>query len=113
MAAAQRGPGMTGDLDHPTYPNPTVVEALCHVDFEPSQDASWQVSRPTPFLTTIEGEYPIVEPLPNPGITVTFDSLGGAPKVTPAPPNLKLSNNDKSRYIAVGDKFFAFGHLAR
>lgn len=83
---------MTSDLEHPTYANPTVVEALCHLDFEPSPEATWQISRPTNFLQLVSIEYPNVEPVSSPGITI---SPGGPPTLRIAAA-LKLSNDDKS-----------------
>jgi uncharacterized protein (TIGR04255 family) len=100
---------MTSDLEHPTYANPTVVEALCHLDFEPSSESAWQISRPTEFLQLVSDEYRNVEAVSSPSITI---SPPGPPtlRITAA---LKLSNDDKSRYIAIGDRHFAFGHMPR
>jgi uncharacterized protein (TIGR04255 family) len=106
---------MIGDrTEHPTYPNPTVAEALCHVDFELSSDSDWRISRPASLLQAVSSEYPNIEPVPNPAVTVSFDpSSPAAPKVMPAPPNLRLSSDDRKYYIAVGDKHYGFGHRAK
>lgn len=95
---------MTGDLEHPTYPNPTVVQALCHIEFDSSAEASWQISRPTQFLQAVADEYPNISPLSAPTIT----SAAGGPTIQ-ITPSLRLQNDDKSRYISVGDKSFTFG----
>jgi uncharacterized protein (TIGR04255 family) len=100
-----RSMGMTGDLEHPTYPNPTVVEALCHIDFEPSPEAAWQISRPTRFLQLVTDEYPNVYPVSIPNITMT--PLGPGVQIVAA---LRLSNEEANRYMAIGDKHFVFGH---
>jgi uncharacterized protein (TIGR04255 family) len=100
---------MSSDPEHPTYANPTIVEALCHLDFEPSKDSEWQIGRPTKFLQLVGDEYPSFEPVPNPGFTL---GPTGSPTLRIGAA-LRLSTEDRRRYIAVGDRHFAFGHLAR
>jgi uncharacterized protein (TIGR04255 family) len=97
--------GMTGDSEHPTYPNPTVVDALCHIDFEPSSEGGWQISRPTKFLQMVSDEYPNMNPVSVP--TVSLSTAGSELRFGGA---LRLSNDNGNRYIAVGDKHFIFGH---
>src|SRR5712671_2783278 len=105
---------MTGDDEHPTYPNPTIAEALCHIDFQPVPEPDFQVGRPTPLLELTSSEYPNVEAVGGAGVGValSFDRFGAAPRIVPAPPALKLSSDDRKRYLGVGDSHFAYGQLA-
>jgi uncharacterized protein (TIGR04255 family) len=109
---AWRGSRMTDDTDHPTYPNPTIVEAVCQVDFEPPPDSGWQIGRPAEFLRLVSAEYPYIEPIPGPVVTISVGQAGEMPQFLPRASALKLSVDTKTRYIAIGDKHFAFGHVA-
>ena len=103
---------MTDDADHPTYPNPTVVEAVCQIEFEPPSNSGWRIGRPAEFLRLVSTEYPNIEPIPGPAVTITIAQAGAAPPMVPHSSALKLSVDAKNRYIAIGDKYFAFGHSA-
>lgn len=94
---------------HPTYPNPTLVEAVCNVEFEGSQ-AGWQIARPGQFLKLVADEYPNLQAGPAMGLGVMLTQTGVAPKITAGPSQLRLTTEDGNRYVSIGDKHFAFGH---
>ncbi len=103
---------MTDDTDHPTYPNPTVAEAICHVDFDPPTPPTWSVGRPTRFLELTSTEYPNIEGGARIGIAPAFDLSGAVPRAIATPPAFKLQSENKTRYLAVGDMHFAYGQVA-
>jgi uncharacterized protein (TIGR04255 family) len=103
---------MTGDADHPTYPNPTIIEAVCQIDFEPAPETGWRIGRPADFLRLVSPEYPIFEPVPGPALTIAVGQVGAVPQIVPQASALKLSVDNKTRYLAIGAKHFSFGHVA-
>ena len=103
---------MTDDAEHPTYLNPTIIEAVCQFDFEPPVDSGWQVGRPAAFLAAVSNEYPIMEPIPGPAVMIAIGPAGGVPQVVPHSSALKLTVDQRTRYLAVGDRHFTFGHTA-
>lgn len=99
-------------LEHPTYPNPTVVEAVCQIDFDVPADSGWQIGRPAEFLKLISADYPNMEAIPLPGITISVGQTGFVPRIVKNSSALKLSADSRVRYMVVGDSNFAFGHVA-
>src|SRR5438552_17682769 len=48
---------------HPTYPNPTITEAVCDIHFRLPQGKVWKPSFPGELFKHIQNEYPEMEPL--------------------------------------------------
>lgn len=102
---------MASERLHPTYPNPTVVEAICHLEFEPSPQSGWQITRPAELLKAVSQEYPNVELGPQIGMTLGVGMGGVTPRIVQGLPQLKVTNDARTRYLALGDRHFTFGHL--
>ena len=102
---------MSTERLHPTYPNPTVVEATCNLEFQPSPQAGWQISRPTDLLNSLSPDYRNVELGPRIGMSLGVGAAGMAPRFIQGPPQLMVTNDARTRYLALGDRHFTFGHL--
>lgn len=50
---------------HPSYPNPTIVEALCEVHWQFQPGREWKSSLPGELFKHIQDEYPEMEPVPD------------------------------------------------
>jgi hypothetical protein len=48
---------------HPTYPNPTITEAVCDIHFRLPQEKEWKPSLPGELFKHIQNEYPEMEPV--------------------------------------------------
>lgn len=48
--------------EHPSYPNPTIHEALCEIHFQLPDGVSWQPSLPGELFKRIQSEFPKLEP---------------------------------------------------
>jgi len=46
---------------HPSYPNPTIVEAVCDIRYEPVPGRAWKASLPGELFKEIQGTYPEME----------------------------------------------------
>src|SRR5690606_12608287 len=62
--------------DHPTFPNPTIVEALCEVHFVPAADRPWSVTRPLPLFRAVEAQFPLFELVPETMMKIEFGDEG-------------------------------------
>jgi uncharacterized protein (TIGR04255 family) len=49
--------------DHPSFPNPTIQEALCEIHFRLREDSTWQPSLFGQLYQHIQGEFPTMEPV--------------------------------------------------
>jgi uncharacterized protein (TIGR04255 family) len=50
-------------VKHPSYPNPTIAEALCEIHFQLPEGASWKPSLPGELFKQIQKDYPEMEPV--------------------------------------------------
>ena len=58
--------------EHPSYPNPTISEALCEIRFELPEGASWKPSLPGEFFKRVQDDYPEMEPAYEVGLQLEF-----------------------------------------
>ena len=65
---------------HPTYPNPTITEAVCDIHFRLSQDKEWKPSLPGELFKHIQNEYPEMEPILEMGLQLELGPLGTGTK---------------------------------
>ena len=49
--------------DHPSFPNPTIQEALCEIHFRLAEGRKWDASWYGEFFKRVQGEFPIFQPL--------------------------------------------------
>lgn len=101
---------MADERQHPTYPNPTIIEALCRVEFHSAQDSEWQLGRPAPFIGAVSREYPNMEYLAAPMLALSIDQMGFTQRPVPGLPALRFFTDDRRRHITAGNGHFAFGH---
>lgn len=47
---------------HPSYPNPTIAEALCEIHFALPDDAPWKASFAGDLFKKIQDDFPVMEP---------------------------------------------------
>lgn len=57
-------------IDHPTYPNPTISEALCEIHYKLLPENPWKPSLPGKLFMNIQGDFPEMEPGIDMGIEV-------------------------------------------
>jgi uncharacterized protein (TIGR04255 family) len=54
--------------DHPTYPNPTIQEALCEIQFRLQEGVMWNPSWYGDFYRQVEHHFPVILPISTPQI---------------------------------------------
>jgi uncharacterized protein (TIGR04255 family) len=73
---------MMNIADHPSFPNPTIQEALCEIHFRLREDSTWQPSLFGQLFRHIQGEFPDMEPVTEAGFQLQLQS-GRAEFVAP------------------------------
>ena len=69
--------------EHPTYPNPTITEAVCDIHFRLLQGKEWKPSLPGELFKYIQNEYPEMEPVVEIGLQLERGPLGTGTKFAP------------------------------
>lgn len=86
---------------HPSYPNPTIVEALCEIHFVPDVERPWIDSNPLPLTSALSNEFPVVEFLPEVAFSIDIrDGQQNASAQTTGQ-RLRISNSSRNRHIQV------------
>lgn len=88
---------------HPSYPNPTVVEAACDVRFRLSENNPWKPTTVGEFFLGINREFPDMEPLQTMDIEFQIGPSGFSHKVVPTAMNARFKNPDGKRLINLGE----------
>lgn len=73
-----------------TYPNPTIVEAVCEIQFQLPADRPWKATYPGELFKAIYQEYPEMEPAVDMGFELQFGPHGVQHRV--------LSPRQRTRY---------------
>lgn len=71
------------ESSHPTYPHPTIQEAICEIIFQPGDDHPWSALTPLKFFYAVQDEFPKVESQTASTISIQFGS-----SETPQPVNV-------------------------
>lgn len=69
--------------EHPTYPHPTIAEAVCDIHFRLPETKEWKPSFPGELFKHIQDEYPEMEPVVEMGLQFDFGSSGTGTKILP------------------------------
>lgn len=69
--------------EHPTYPNPTITEAVCDIYFRLPQGKEWKSSLPGELFKHIQNEYPEMEQVVGMGLQLERGLLGTGTKFAP------------------------------
>lgn len=65
---------------YPTYPHPTITEAVCDIYFQLPQTKEWKPSLPGELFKHIQKDYPEMEPVLEMGLQFEFGPLGSGTK---------------------------------
>ena len=83
-------------MPHPSYPNPTIQEALCEIHFAGENETAWLPSKPAPLIDRLRDSYQDFETITEPGYQIAI-SPDGSLTPTPLQPRLKLKFSMRER----------------
>jgi uncharacterized protein (TIGR04255 family) len=104
---------MSSSDGHPTYPNPTIVEAICEVVFRPAGGV-WSPLTLGAFYHVIQSDFPVIEAVP---LSIFNIQLGPASGVamgapTPAPQMLRYRHATRPLLIQLSENRISVNILA-
>jgi len=97
---------------HPSYPNPTIVEALCEVHFRLPPEKPWKASLPGEFFKCIQDDYPEMEPLQEMGLQFEIGPLGLGQKILPPRPRMRFKHASRPLLVQLAENVLTVNVLA-
>ncbi|MDI9548459.1 MAG: TIGR04255 family protein [Chloroflexota bacterium] len=94
---------------HPTYPNPTIREALCEIHFRLPEGQSWQPALFSRFFRRIESEFPVMEPVTEAGFQLQLHS--GRAEFAPPRSRMRYRHADRPLLLQVSDSILTVNML--
>lgn len=81
---------------HPSYPNPTIREAVAGIHFQLPESAAWKPSSFIDFYRHIQGDFPTFEPVPVMGIEMMVGPGSVNQALLPQRPMMRYRHRDRS-----------------
>lgn len=103
---------MATKIPHPSYSNPTIVEAVCEMHFRLPPEKPWKASLPGEFFKRIQDEYPEMEPLQEMGLEFEFGPLGLGQKFLPPRPRMRFKHASRPLLVQLAENVLTVNVLA-
>ena len=89
--------------DHPTYPNPTIQEAICEIIFRP-QGGTWNPLSFGQFFDQVKAEFPFIEAAPLPTFSIQIGgTLNRHVSSPPSPQILRYRHQSRPLLLQLSD----------
>jgi len=88
---------------HPTYPNPTITEAVCDIHFRLPQDKAWKPSFPGELFKHIQNEYPEMEPAVEMSLQLEQGPLGAGTKFVPQRQKVRFKHGTRPLILQLAE----------
>lgn len=95
---------------HPTYPQPTIQEALCEIRFE-ELDSKVEGDFFTKMFDDVREEFPSIEPIHQHQVDIKLSSQGMTQSIRPSEQRFKCTSEDGIRLIQFSPKTFIVNFL--
>src|SRR5947209_14597986 len=96
---------------HPTYPYPTIIEAVCDIHFRLPETKAWKPSLPGELFKHIQDEYPEMEPVLEMGLPFEFVPLGAGTKVSHQFPKVHFKHRTRALMLQLSENSFSISTL--
>lgn len=97
---------------HPTYPNPTIIEALCEIHFSARGERVWSPTQPLPLYCRLQATFPVVEVVPELAVHLEFSPDGPKQSVQKRSQRVRLSNAQKTRMLQISSDVWVYNVLS-
>jgi len=94
---------VTEATQHPSYPYPTIAEALCEVHFALSPEKPWRASFIGDFFKAIQSEYPEMEPLQDVGLQFEMGPQGLGQSLLPPRQRVRFKHADRQLLLQLAE----------
>lgn len=99
--------------EHPTYPNPTIHEAVCEVRFAQTDSQQWGASFFSNFSEKVRESYPSFEPVQQHAVQVAFGPQGVLPQAIQIEQRMRYKSNDGTKMLQLGPSSFVVNFLPK
>lgn len=96
----------------PTYPNPTITEAVCDIHFRLSSSSDWKPSSPGELFRRIYDEYPEMEPILEMGLQFELGPQGTGTKVAPQRQRVRFKHKNRPLVLQLAEDSMSLSTLA-
>ncbi len=96
---------------YPTYPNPTITEAVCDIHFRLPQEKEWKLSLPGELFKHIQNEYPEMEPVLEMGLQFEFGPLGTGTKFAPQRQKVRFKHGTRPLILQLAEDSLSISTL--
>lgn len=86
--------------EHPTYPNPTITEAVCDIHFRLKE---WKPSLPGELFKHIQDEFPEMEPIIELGVQLEFGPFGTGTKILPQTQKVRYKHGSRPLILQLAE----------
>jgi len=97
---------------YPTYPNPTITEAVCDIHFRLPREKEWKPSFPGELFKHIQNEYPEMEPVLEMGLQFEFGPLGTGTKFAPQRQKVRFRHGTRPLILQLAENSLSISTLA-
>ncbi len=97
---------------HPTYPNPTITEAICDIHFRLPRSKEWKPSLPGELFKHIQDEYPEMEPVPEMGLQLEVGPSGTSTKISMPPQKVRFKHATRPLILQLTEHALSISALA-
>src|SRR5947209_6567506 len=96
---------------HPTYPHPTIAEAVCDIHFRLPETKAWKPSFAGELFKHIQDEYPEMEPVVEMGLQMESGPAGTGTKILPQSQKVRFKHRTRSLVLQLSDHSFSISTL--
>jgi uncharacterized protein (TIGR04255 family) len=96
---------------HPTYPHPTIAEAVCDIHFRLPKPREWKLSFPGELFKHIQNEYPEMEPVLEMGVQFEPGPYGTGTKILPQSQKVRFKHRTRSLILQLSQNAFSISTL--
>jgi len=97
---------------HPTYPNPTITEAVCDIHFRLPQEKEWKPSFPGELFKHIQNEYPEMEPVLEMSLQFEIGPLGTGTKFVPQRQKVRFKHGTRPLMLQLAENSLSISTLS-
>lgn len=97
--------------EHPTFPNPTIREALCEIHFLLPADTPWDSSYFGAFFQSLQPSFPVFEPVPPTGLQIQVTS--GQAGILPPESRMRYRHGQRNLLIQLSESILTVNVLPR
>ena len=97
---------------YPTYPHPTIVEAIFDIRFRLAARRKWKPSHPGELFKHIQDEYPEMEPVIETSLQLDVGPLGPSAQVTAQRPKFCFRHRDRPLILQLTENSLTMNTLS-